>query len=82
MICRVWLPDNIRSGWRKIGLISDTDPSGIDIKRILQIVLGLEAKEKRERGQKRARAETIETRVVYCRFFTMLISKSHGQAIR
>jgi hypothetical protein len=41
MICRVWLPDNIRSGWRKIGLISDTDPSGIDIKRILSSWIGL-----------------------------------------
>jgi hypothetical protein len=41
MICRVWLPDNIRSGWRKIGLISDTDPSGIDIKRILSGWIGL-----------------------------------------
>jgi hypothetical protein len=41
MICRVWLPDNIRSGWRKIGLISDKDPSGIDIKRILSSWIGL-----------------------------------------
>jgi hypothetical protein len=41
MICRVWLPDNIRSGWKKIGLISDTDSSGIDIKRILSSWIGL-----------------------------------------
>ncbi len=40
MICRVWLPDNIRSGWKKIGLISDHDPSGIDLKLVLSGWIG------------------------------------------
>lgn len=39
MICRVWLPDNIRSGWKKIGLISN-HPSGIDLKLVLSGWIG------------------------------------------
>ena len=40
-----------------------------------------ETKEKRERSQERARAETVETRVVYCISSHCLINSGHGLAI-
>ena len=40
MICKVWTPPNVKSGWVKTGLLADT-PSGIDIDQILSHWIGM-----------------------------------------
>jgi hypothetical protein len=40
MICKVWTPPNVKSGWVKTGLLADT-PSGIDVDQILSHWVGM-----------------------------------------
>lgn len=40
MICKVWTPPNVKSGWIKTGLLAGT-PSGIDVDQILSHWVGM-----------------------------------------